>query len=121
MVLVAPMIVLLACGGPFVLDWFGNGYRTGYPAMLLLLAGYGLWAISGLSSTFLQYGGRGRQVLWVNICTLVLAVVLNWFLIPRYEMTGAGVATAVAFGFGSLWTIVLYRFHAASLGRPADA
>ena len=115
--LIVPATLLLMVTGPVVLKWFGKGYDSGYPALLMLLAGYLLWALSGLASTFLQYGGKGRQVLWVNLLTLLIAVVLNFLLIPRYDMTGAGIATAVAFGAGAILSMILYRVHRNSLCR----
>ncbi|MCP5425302.1 MAG: polysaccharide biosynthesis C-terminal domain-containing protein [Gammaproteobacteria bacterium] len=110
MVSVIPLALIIAWAGRPILGLFGPDYTDAHPALLILLFGYALWAVSALAATWLQYGGRGHWVLSVMLAALVLDIGLNIVLIPRYGLTGAALATTIVFSLAAVANGALYWF-----------
>jgi O-antigen/teichoic acid export membrane protein len=82
--------------GRFLLGVFGPEFVAGYDALRILLLGpivcVGTWAVGLLASM------TGYQVekMVLLVLALVVDVVLNLLLIPRFGIEGAALASAVA-------------------------
>ncbi|MEZ5583420.1 MAG: polysaccharide biosynthesis C-terminal domain-containing protein [Candidatus Competibacteraceae bacterium] len=115
LLMVVPTAAAIAVLGRQILGMFGAGFTAAYPALLFLLWGYATWAIAGPASTWLQYGGKGNLVVLISVAALILDCVLNLILIPRYGLTGAAMATAIAFTLVAATNMLIYRVNSASL------
>jgi O-antigen/teichoic acid export membrane protein len=90
------------------LSLFGSEFAEGAPALVVLAGGYLFSALAGSVGYLLQMAGR--QVAFQNITTLImiLNVLTNWLLVPRYGITGAAVSTSVgliAWNAACLWYV----------------
>lgn len=87
---------LLICFAPEALieAIFGPLYLPGVPPMLLLSAGQLVNAGTGAVGAILIMTGHQRKWMVATAAFLMLAVILNLYLIPRYGMLGAAAATS---------------------------
>ena len=88
---------------PYLAPYFPDGLvTTGYPVLLILVAGLVIYSpFIPLDHSLLQAGFPGRQSLLMTF-NVVANVALNLALIPLFGITGAAVATAVAFAVSTL-------------------
>jgi|GEM_PF-2679222 len=92
--------------GKYILGLFGPEYIQAYPTMILLTIAASVRVTSGGYITFLQYYGKQNQVLAVQFGVLLLALVLNSMLIPRYSIFGAAVSSTICFIIMSIFLTV---------------
>lgn len=95
--------IYLFAGGE-VLGLFGEAFRGGYPALLILGAGQLLNALAGCVGVTQLMMGRERFIAAVFGSAAALNVALNLLLIPTLGMHGAAAATAVSTVF---WNAIL--------------
>ena len=95
----AAFALLLILASP-MMELFGRGFRAG--EMVLAVLGAGQLINIGFGSTgfLLTMTGHPRVNLYNNTALGVLNFLLNLYLIPRYGIYGAAVATAAS------WTVV---------------
>ncbi len=91
-----PISLLLLFYGRLVLGLFGDGFRAGYPALVILIIGQLVNVLSGSVGIIMKLTGRYRQAVYVLAGSAVLNIILNLVLIPRFGIVGAAVATAIA-------------------------
>jgi O-antigen/teichoic acid export membrane protein len=101
------IIFVLFIFGCNFLTLFGNSYITAYSTMLILSIGYGAILISNGAYIILQYSNSAKFLLFSNLFGVTLNFILNWFLIPIYDIEGAAIATACS--MSSIAT--LHIFH----------
>jgi O-antigen/teichoic acid export membrane protein len=95
--------------GRWLLWLFGEEFVAGYPVMFALAVGLLIRAIAGpLQGLLVVTGGQNKAAVALAI-TVLINIVLNIILIPRYGLVGAGVATAAAFAVESLLFVLIYR------------
>lgn len=74
---------------------FGSEYVSGaIPLIILALTQYFNVATGGVNILLIL---SGNQKIWLTISSimLIIDIGLNWFLIPRYGLTGAAITTAI--------------------------
>lgn len=76
---------------------FGAKYNDGALALSVLSVGFIVHAVAGLNTEALVSIGRTRDVMYANVVTAALNLVLNLLLIPRYSFLGAAVATTLSY------------------------
>ena len=108
----AMVVLILAAGRPLLL-LFGPSYGEGYPVLMILSAGLLVRASIGPAETLLTMAGQQGISAVVYTATFVLNVTLNVVLIPKFGLTGAASATALAL---VAETIALYTITATRLG-----
>lgn len=106
----AAAIAIAAIGPAVVLLGFGHAYRAALQPMLILLPGILLLNLGTVVRASLA--GRGRPGISSTLAgiSLVVTVALDLTLIPRFGVTGAALASVVAYStYGILSIIVLGR------------
>jgi O-antigen/teichoic acid export membrane protein len=94
----APIIFSLFIFADILIEnLFGSGYLVGTMAFRILLIGVLFNMLSELNNQYLIGTGFPKQVFWVMFFGSILNVVLNLFLIPRYGLSGAAVATSLSY------------------------
>ncbi|WP_421952703.1 lipopolysaccharide biosynthesis protein [Pelagibacterium sp.] len=88
--------------GQQILVLFGEGFESGYVALLILSAGNLVSALSGPTAPIMEMTGSERPYLRIILATNIFALVLIVSLTPVFGATGA--AIGVAFGM-SAWNI----------------
>lgn len=111
-VLAFPVLMLTTIlARPITVLLFGDEYGPAAPMLMVIGAGVYVGALLGPNDEVLEASRRFRPLIIANVCTIVLLVVLNLFLIPRFGGFGAAVATGLSMVFQSLvsQTIVQLR------------
>lgn len=108
-----PALIFAFWGGSIIELVYGEEYRTGYVALVILLVGQVVNAGSGPVALLLNMTGHERYTLRGVGVSTILNVVLNVILIPKYGIAGAAVASALTV-MG--WNLILVYFVATKLG-----
>lgn len=120
--LIAVAVVLLAllllAVGQWLLAFFGEDFLHAATALHYLIVAYAVWALAAFSSTCLQYAHQGSYVVGIGVLTLSLDAACNLWLIPKYGMDGAAMATLIAMCCAAVLTMLLYWKKSASFLRP---
>lgn len=92
-----------------VLGWYGPGFVTGLFPMLILLGSAIIRGLNGILT--LHILGRGKSFIksLTMFSSLVVAVCLDYLLIPKYSMIGAALALTIAVLLENLILTVLYK------------
>lgn len=120
MLTAVPPLVLF---GKPILRLFGPDFVTGYPVLLVLLAGAAANAISGSAGLLLDMTGNHRLNTMAALVSLCINLTLSFLLTPRYGILGAAVANAISFAFWNCSVLLLARWQLAiwpNVGRLAS-
>jgi O-antigen/teichoic acid export membrane protein len=100
---VAGLAVPAAVTAPWVIPLaYGGEFRGAVVPAQIIVAGLLLDGVAGVVTGFLYGVGRPGLNSWAMGAGLVLTVALDLLLIPPFGVTGAAVASAVAYLAGSL-------------------
>ena len=107
-VMLGACLVMALIGEWLIITLFGNDYAPAYPALLALLPG--LFALCYASILRLDLLGKGRPGTLSLIVGLgaALNLVLNLILIPKFNITGAAIASSAAYIFVTLIMQIMY-------------
>jgi O-antigen/teichoic acid export membrane protein len=106
-VLTLMITLVLIFGGKLLLGISGSDYTIAYPALLILLAGQVVNALSGSVGFIMTMTGYQNQAAMIVAGGAVLSILLNAILIPPFGMNGAAIATAIT---TALWNILMLIF-----------
>lgn len=106
-------LAFVAFPGDVLAAVFQPAYRAGAPALALLSVGFFTSAAMGRNRETVSAFGYTRWILYANTVAYALNLGLNLLLIPPYGITGAALASAVA--FAALNAVIYYV-----LRREAD-
>lgn len=106
---------LLVLAEPFLTVYFGSDYVDATTTLQVLIAGTFFFGITRVVTPVLQATGWVRHTELITFGALVLNVVLNTLLIPRYGIIGAGIGTGISYvgifvGIVVLWTYSPFNF-----------
>ena len=117
----AATIVVLACGWPML--WlFGDSFVSGYYLMFILAIGVLARAAIGPGERFLSMLGQQKSCALAALTALITNVALCVLLVPTHGITGAAVATSIAFIVESAMIFVIAKkrlgYHLFIWGAP---
>lgn len=98
--------------------FFGAEYVGGGLALQILVVGFTVALIPGLTANFLTSVGKSKVVFYVSTAAMIINIIGNIVLIPLYGILGAAVATASARSFNNL--SALYIIHREYGVHPFD-
>lgn len=102
----------IALTGSYLLSFFGSAFFKGYPALLILLLGQTINAVSGSVGLIMILTGHHVQAARIFGLSAMLNIIFNAILIPFFGIVGAALATAIT---TALWNIVMIYFVVAKL------
>jgi len=102
---------LIIVAEPIILYVFGEGYRPAKPVVQIFGIYVILDALMKITSSGLSYLGRAWDRAIVKGLTSILNLGLNVFLIPRFGVVGAAVATVITFGLYSLANVTIMYYE----------
>ena len=105
-----PLCLVIAIYSEWFLRLFGPAFVVGKTAMLLLLGGRLMVALTGSVGYLMSMSGHQNQAAVILGATTVMDIALCSFLVPRFGINGAAIATAAALGFWSI-VMVIYAFR----------
>jgi O-antigen/teichoic acid export membrane protein len=82
--------------GHLLLSLFGPAFTAGYSLMAILFCGILAKAMVGPGEVLLSMAGRQKICVLVYAATLSMSILLYTLLIPRFGLTGAAAAAALA-------------------------
>jgi O-antigen/teichoic acid export membrane protein len=91
-----PVFLILAVHSELVLGIFGKEFLSGSQALIVLAIAQTLNVATGSSGLILTMCGKPGMSMLNQLASLVLNLVLNFLLIPRYGLLGAAIANAAA-------------------------
>lgn len=94
--IVTPAYLWLLAFGDDLLAVFGNDFVEGYPSLVVLGLAALLSCAVGSVSMILAMTGHQKYNVLNTVTVTVLNILLNVFLIPRYGILGAAVATGIS-------------------------
>jgi O-antigen/teichoic acid export membrane protein len=98
-----PILIMLLLFPNFFLNIFGPEFALGRQALIFLVIGQFTNAFCGAVGHFLNMTGNQKFYMSVVFSTLIINIILNYFLIPRYGIKGAAIATMIS---KMLWNVV---------------
>jgi len=105
-----PIFMSIICFPGVFLRIFGGEFLKATSCLLVLVLARILSAPSILPNSMLAMSGKPELQLANNIVILVLTVVLNYALVPRYGILGAAIATGISLvGVTAMRIVEVYR------------
>lgn len=106
-----PAVLLFTLFSPAVIRlFFGTAYLPAAPALSVLMAGLFYRVLVGLDGDMVKAINRPRVEFYSAIAGVVVDVVLNAALIPRFGIVGAAFGTVVGyFVYNTVEVAVIYR------------
>ncbi len=99
-----PVILVIMLTGNQILSLFGNEFIAGYTVLTILIMGQFINAISGSVGYILQMTNNQKINQRILMISVVVNVILNYFLIPLCGMNGAASASMISMSF---WNIAM--------------
>lgn len=106
-ILTTPILIVMLFGSSFILSLFGEGYEVASGALIILVLGQAVNALCGSTGMYMDMTGNQKVFQKIISSALIVNVILNWFLIPKYGLEGAAIATTVS---TILWNITTVWF-----------
>lgn len=98
-----PTAILIIIFSKQILYIFGENYVEAQIALIVLVLSQGLCSFFGTTSIYLNMTGREKIFQKILLCAVVLNFVLNYLLIPKYNINGAAISFSISLFF---WNIV---------------
>jgi len=106
-----PILMVLVIFGSLILRWcFGKDFTVAYPAMLLLVAGQFVNAISGPTQLFMSMTGHQKVLRDIIFVAALINIGLSVLLIPKYAINGAAVAGMVSLSYWNIHALLFIKF-----------
>jgi O-antigen/teichoic acid export membrane protein len=113
-----PLFLVVGINAKNLLRIFGSDFTEGWLPLIILAAGQLIHAAAGGVVYMLVMSGHQYQKLIGDFAIVVINLVLNIILIPRWGLTGAAVATSVSITAVNLMRVMqaylILRVHAYS-------
>jgi O-antigen/teichoic acid export membrane protein len=89
-------LVMCAAPGGIMAVFYGVHYQRGGWPLLIICMGMLSGAVVGAAAQILIFSGHQKLAGSISTITLISAMVLNYFLVPRFGMIGGAISTALA-------------------------
>lgn len=115
-----PVVIPVAVASPWVMALYGNGFESGWIALVLLLAAAPLHTLAKVASGALLGMNRAWSVFGANLAWGTSLSAISLWLIPTHGAMGLGIAFVTAYALLALTTLTLVIVNSrASCGSSA--
>lgn len=90
------VVTILIVFNQWLLGLFGEEFKSGFWVLLILSLVHLMNSFMGSGAIIMQMIGYQKQYQNIALLTLVMNLVLNFILVPKFGNTGAAVATAIS-------------------------
>jgi O-antigen/teichoic acid export membrane protein len=118
-VLTLPIFILIFTFSSQILSLFGEDYTGGASALIIVTIGQFINVATGSVGYILMMTGNEKLVQYNVILSLVVNVVLNILLIPKYGLTGAAISSSLGLILMNLISAALVYKKLSILTFPA--
>ena len=91
----------------FITPIFGKEYLSVFPTLYWLLPGIIFWAGARIQSNCIAAAGKPEWNMHLSLAVLIINLIGNILLIPRYGVVGAALATSIAYIFDAMIKLFL--------------
>jgi len=104
-----PLFLVLILFPEQILSLFGEEFRTGKTALIILAFGGVINAYFGVAGYFMKMTGCQVVLQRITFVTVIIGLLLNIYLIPIYGIEGAAGATALAICIWNIWCVIYIK------------
>jgi len=104
-----PILIVFMLFPSFILSFFGEEFRTGSIALIILTFGQFINAISGSVGYLLQMTGQQKVFKNIILIAVILNITLNFLLIPKFGINGAAIASMFSMGFWNIASAIYIK------------
>jgi len=91
-----PLLLLNLGAGTWLLGYFGEAFKEGYPALVYMSISNALFALFGPANTILMMQGKEKLSAIALLVYVLLLTILSRLLIPVQGITGAALAMLIS-------------------------
>lgn len=96
-----PMYFIIFVFSEQLLSLFGEEFKQGSLALILITIGFLVKSLLGTSEYVLQMTNQQKSLIFYALISAIINIVLNYFLIPIFDIEGAA--------FASMFSIIIYQ------------
>jgi O-antigen/teichoic acid export membrane protein len=105
-----PILIFLLTMGKAVLNgFFGHDFIVAYMALIFLVVGQFVNAVSGSTGLFMNMTGHERPLRNIILGAATINVISNLLLIPRYGINGASFSAMISLTFWNVYTLIYIK------------
>jgi O-antigen/teichoic acid export membrane protein len=104
---ILPLFFYTVLNAEPLLALFGPEFAKGSHALIILAAAYLVMTGTGPAGDVVLMTGRSKAILYASAASGALGLGLNFYLIPRFGLIGAAVATGLAISLGNLANVLM--------------
>jgi O-antigen/teichoic acid export membrane protein len=86
---------------------FGHGFEAGVTVLMIGAVGQLFNCAVGSVGYLLLMSGHQARLIKIQACNAVLMIILSLFLVPRFGIAGAAVASAIALVATNVWALMV--------------
>jgi len=104
-------LVIFLLSKDLILTFFGNEYLAAALPLTILSPGYLFFSLSDISMNMLSVRKKTKTIFFIISIFALSNVILNYFLIPKYNIIGAAIATSSSFLIGAVLMILTSFYY----------
>jgi O-antigen/teichoic acid export membrane protein len=106
----AALVGLVFLGIPILFRFFiGHQYEGAQIYAYYLCGGYFMWGVYNAFLAYLLFHGRNRLITYLSLGGMMVSVVMNFILVPKYGAYGAAITSIVTYSFMALLSVIYSR------------
>lgn len=91
-----PIVIFIVIFSEFILGYFGPGFLAGKMVLIIIAFSTFISALCGNVDQILNLTNSKNLLFRINVVVLVINIILNFYLIPKFGINGAAIASLVA-------------------------
>lgn len=103
------LMFLIIFGLPVLRVAFGEDFTVAYPALVLLVIGQFVNSVSGSTGIFMNMTGHQKAFRNIILFSVIINLVCNVLLIPRFGINGAAFSGMLAISFWNIVTLIYIK------------
>lgn len=109
-ILTIPLLLLLLFFPKTILSFFGENYTNARIALIILSCGHIINSFCGSVGLYLNMTGRQKEIMFLLFVSLIINIVLNFILIPKYGINGAAISSSISLIFWNITGLLFIYF-----------
>ncbi len=101
-------LLLLLLAKPLITIFFGSIFLPSVKPLILLLPGIIAFGIGGLLAADLSGRGKPEFAVFSSFACFIVDIILNFILIPRFGVSGASIASSIAYSIDTLVILIAF-------------
>ncbi len=102
-------IILYFIADKLIILLFGEEYSMSILPFLYLLPGIVFWSAVKVYASYIAGEGKPEYNIYVSIISVIINLILNIVLIPKYGLSGAAIATSIAYTINFILRLFVFQ------------